>query len=134
MSTLETQLSNGETATSESPLVSVVIPAFNAARYIPATINSVLSQTLRQFEILVVNDGSPDTSELEFALKPYAGRIRYIKQTNRGPAAARNTGIREARGKYTAFLDSDDLWFPEHLASQVLMLERDPSLGLTYSN
>lgn len=134
MSSADAQLSNCENATPGLPLVSVVIPAFNTARYIPATLNSVLSQTLREFEILVVNDGSPDTLELELALKPYGGRIRYIKQPNRGPSAARNTGIQEALGKYVAFLDSDDLWFPEHLANQVSTLEKDPSLGLIYSN
>jgi glycosyltransferase involved in cell wall biosynthesis len=117
-----------------SPLVSVVIPAYNTAKYIPATLNSVVSQTFRDFEILVVNDGSPDTPQLELAIQPFGARIRYIKQTNRGPSSARNTGIREARGKYIAFLDSDDLWFPEHLANQVSALQKDPSLGLTYAN
>src|SRR5215469_10163897 len=126
--------SNPESATPGSPLVSVVIPAYNTANYIPATLNSVLSQTFRDFEILVVNDGSPDTPQLELAMRPFAARIRYIKQANRGPSSARNTGIREARGKYIAFLDSDDLWFPEHLANQVSALQNDPSLGLTYAN
>jgi glycosyltransferase involved in cell wall biosynthesis len=126
--------SNFPSALQGNPLVSVVIPAYNTARYIPATLNSVLSQTIKEFEILVINDGSPDTPDLEFALKPYGSRIRYIKQENRGPSAARNAGIREARGKYVAFLDSDDLWFPEHLANQLSALERDPSLGLIYSN
>jgi glycosyltransferase involved in cell wall biosynthesis len=134
MKSTDIQLSRPEVATRGMPLVSVVIPAFNTARFIPATLNSVLSQSLRDFEILLVNDGSPDTPELELALKPYSARIRYIKQLNRGPSAARNAGIREARGKYIAFLDSDDLWFPEHLEKQVSTLERDPSLGLTYSN
>jgi glycosyltransferase involved in cell wall biosynthesis len=94
----------------------------------------VLAQTFRDFEILVVNDGSPDTPQLELAIQPFDARIRYIKQANRGPSSARNTGIREARGKYIAFLDSDDLWFPEHLANQVAALQKDPSLGLTYAN
>jgi glycosyltransferase involved in cell wall biosynthesis len=134
MSPTNIQTSNFPSDPQGNPLVSVVIPAYNTARYIPATLNSVLSQTIKEFEILVINDGSPDTFDLEFALRPYGSRVRYIKQENRGPSAARNVGIREARGKYVAFLDSDDLWFPEHLANQVSALENDPSLGLIYSN
>jgi glycosyltransferase involved in cell wall biosynthesis len=134
MNSADSQPSGPESKPPGTPLVSVVIPAFNTARFIPATLNSILSQSFRASEILVVNDGSPDTPELELALKPYGARIRYIKQLNRGPSAARNAGIREARGKYIAFLDSDDLWFPEHLQNQLSTLERDPSLGLTYSN
>jgi Glycosyl transferase family 2 len=130
----DVSISNPESVMPGSPLVSVVIPAYNTARYIPATLNSVLSQTFRDFEILVINDGSPDTPQLERALQPFGARIRYIKQTNRGPSSARNTGIREARGKYIAFLDGDDLWFPEHLANQVSALQNDPLLGLTYAN
>ena len=134
MSSSDVSISNLESATPRSPLVSVVIPSYNTAKYIPATLNSVLSQTFRDFEILVVNDGSPDTPQLERALQPFGAQIRYIRQTNRGPSSARNTGIREAHGKYIAFLDSDDLWFPEHLANQVSALQNDPSLGLTYAN
>src|SRR5690348_6033557 len=92
-----------------TPLVSVVIPAYNAAAYLPATLDSVLVQSFSNYEIVVVNDGSPDTPELEKALQPYFRKLRYIKQENRGPSSARNTGIRAARGKYVAFLDSDDI-------------------------
>lgn len=114
--------------------VSVVIPAYNAAGYIRNTLNSVLAQTFTNYEIIVVNDGSPDSPALERALHPYWSKIRYIQQENRGPSGARNTAIRIARGRYVAFLDSDDLWLPEHLAKQVEALEKDPSLGLVYSN
>ena len=117
-----------------TPLVSVVIPAYNAAVYLPATLDSVLVQSFSNYEIIVVNDGSPDTPELEKALQPYFGKLRYIKQENRGPSSARNTGIRAARGKYVAFLDSDDIWLPKHLANQMAMLENNPSLGLVYAN
>ena len=134
MNSSDVPISSHDSAIPGSPLVSVIIPAFNAARYVPATLNSVRSQTFRDFEVLVVNDGSPDTPQLERALEPFGARIRYIQQANRGPSSARNTGIREARGKYIAFLDSDDLWFPEHLANQVSALQKDPSLGLTYAN
>lgn len=117
-----------------TPLISVVIPAYNAAAYLPATLDSVLLQNFSNYEIIVVNDGSPDTPELEKALQPYFGKLRYIKQENRGPSSARNTGIRAARGKYVAFLDSDDIWLPKHLANQMAMLESNPSLGLVYAN
>ena len=117
-----------------TPLVSVVIPAYNAAAYVPATLDSVLAQTFSNYEIIVINDGSPDTPELEKVLQPYFGKIRYIKQENRGPSSARNTGIQAARGQYVALLDSDDIWLPKHLANQMAMLESDPSLGLVYAN
>jgi len=115
-------------------VVSIVIPAYNAAPYIAATLNSVLAQTFPDYEVIVVNDGSADTPALEQVLEPYRTKIHYIKQENRGPSAARNAAIRAARGKYVAFLDSDDFWFPHHLASQVDALEKDPAVGLVYAN
>jgi glycosyltransferase involved in cell wall biosynthesis len=116
------------------PLVSVVIPAYNAASFIGPTLDSVFAQTLSDYEVIVVNDGSPDTSSLERALEPLQSKIRYLKQANGGPSNARNTGIRAAVGKYVAFLDSDDLWLPHHLARQVEHLESDPSLQMVYAN
>ena len=118
----------------QGPLVSVVIPAYNAAAYLPATLDSVLAQTFSNYEIIVINDGSPDSPELEKVLRPYFGKIRYIQQENRGPSSARNTGIAAARGQYVAFLDSDDIWLPKHLANQMAMFASDPSLGLVYAN
>jgi len=123
-----------DNSSNSPPVVSVVIPAYNAAKYIGATINSVLTQNFPQYEIIVVNDGSLDTPELERALRPYSAKIRYVQQKNGGPSNARNTGIRLAQGKYVAFLDSDDIWLPQHLANQVGFLQRDPSLGLVYAN
>jgi glycosyltransferase involved in cell wall biosynthesis len=111
-----------------------VIPAYNAASFIQATLDSVLVQTFRNFEIVVINDGSPDTASLERALEPYRSRIHYISQRNAGPSSARNHGIREARGKYIAFLDSDDLWLPQHLSVMVAVLEQDAALGLVYAD
>src|SRR6516164_8360493 len=96
----------------EEPLVSVVIPAYNSSHFIAATVESVLSQTLSSFEIIIVNDGSPDTRELETALRPYSSQVRYFSQENRGPSAARNFAIGKAIGRYVAFLDSDDVWLP----------------------
>src|ERR1700756_1773689 len=115
---------------SRVPSVSVVIPAYNSARYIGETLDSVFRQTYRDFEVLVINDGSPDTEALEAVLRPYFERIVYLKQENRGPAAARNLGIRQARGEYIAFLDSDDCWLPEDLASQRRMFDETPAPDL----
>jgi glycosyltransferase involved in cell wall biosynthesis len=116
------------------PLVSVIIPAYKVAQYIPATLDSVLAQTFANYEIIVVNDGSPDTWELEKALEPYRDRIVYLRQENQGPAGARNTGIRMARGEYVALLDADDIWNPEHLAAQVALLQADPSVDVVYAD
>ncbi len=115
-------------------LVSVVIPAYQSADYIVETLKSVQAQTFKGYEIIVVNDGSPDTEALEQVLTPFLTSIRYIQQENGGPGAARNRGIREACGRYVAFLDSDDLWLPNHLARQIELLASDPSLALVYSN
>jgi len=117
-----------------APLVSVIIPAYQVAQYIAATLDSVLAQTFKDYEIIVVNDGSPDTGELEKVLAPYRERITYLRQENQGTAAARNTGIRAARSKYIAVLDADDLWAPEHLAVQLAVLEADPSIDMVYAD
>ena len=117
----------------EQPLVSVIIPAYMAAGRIRATLDSVFAQTYPNVEVVLVNDGSPDTAALEEAIRGYDGRLIYVRQENRGPSGARNTAIRAARGKYIACLDSDDVYLPEHLSRQVAMLERD-GLALTYSD
>lgn len=115
-----------------SPLVSVIMPAYRVSEYIGEAISSVLNQTLSNYEIIVVNDGSPDTVELESELERYRGRIVYIKQENRGCSAARNIGIQMARGKYIALLDPDDLWEPDYLAEQLGILEADPGIDVLY--
>jgi hypothetical protein len=107
------------------PRLSVVIPAYNAAPYITETLASVFAQTFTDFEVIVVNDGSPDSSELKEAIRPYRNRIVYLEQENRGPSGARNAGILAARGEFIAFLDSDDRWRPEFLATQVQVLSED---------
>jgi glycosyltransferase involved in cell wall biosynthesis len=84
--------------------------------------------------VIVVNDGSPDTEELERALAPYLGRLVYLRQENAGPSAARNAGIRRARGRYVALLDADDLWLPAYLAEQLGALAGEPGLDLVYSD
>jgi glycosyltransferase involved in cell wall biosynthesis len=106
----------------KEPAVSVVMPAYNVAPYIRETLDSVFAQTFTDFEVVIVNDGSPDTIELERALEPYMNRIRYIKQENRGAGAARNEAVRAARGEFVAFLDADDLWLPGYLEEQLAFL------------
>jgi len=114
--------------------VSVILPAYNTASLISEALDSVFVQTYRNFELIVINDGSPDTEALEQALTPYLERIVYVSQRNRGPAGARNTGIGRAHGELLAFLDSDDSWTSEYLASQVKLFEQNPSLDMVYSD
>ena len=115
-------------------LVSVIIPAFNAASYIRQTLNSVLAQTYQALEVIVVDDGSTDSTGAiveEFAKKD--ARIQLVRQCNAGVGAARNTAIGKAHGKYIAPLDADDLFFPEKLEKQVACMERWGSeTGLVY--
>jgi glycosyltransferase involved in cell wall biosynthesis len=114
--------------------VSVVIPVYNCVEYTPAALESVFAQTFTDFEVVLVNDGSPETEMLERLIDPYQGRICYVKQANRGPSAARNTGIRAANGKFVAFLDSDDRWPPEYLDAQIRLFDKNPSLDLVYTD
>jgi len=101
------------------PKISIVIPAYNVAMYIGETLRSVFAQTCDDYEVILVNDGSPDTEDFERAIQPYRERINYLRQENRGASAARNTGLRAARGELVAFLDADDLWSPTYLAEQL---------------
>ena len=123
-----------ETRRPDQAAVSVVIPAFNCSSHIAEALESVCAQTWPNLEVIVVNDGSPDTAALENAMQPYADRIVYLRQENRGPSAARNAGIQRASGRYIALLDSDDTWLPEHIAQQMELFAADPALGLVYSN
>lgn len=97
--------------------ISVIIPTYNRARYVKKAIDSALAQTYKDYEIIVVDDGSTDGTRQ--ALEPYQDCIRYIYQENRGVAAARNLGIKSANATWVAFLDSDDRWIPEKLAYQM---------------
>ena len=129
MSTPETQIKYfskrvGRNVFEAPPKISVVIPAYNCAEYIAETIDSVLKQKFREHEIIVVNDGSPDSDQIERAIKMRLEDIIYIKQRNAGPGVARNMGIEHARGEIIAFLDADDVWLPEYLASQFVFMER----------
>jgi glycosyltransferase involved in cell wall biosynthesis len=112
------------------PFVSVIVPAYNAERFVRAAIDSVLAQTYLSFEVILIDDGSTDGTAA--AVQAYGERVRYIRQGNARQAAARNRGIAEARGELVAFLDADDVWREDKLEKQVAMLERDPGLGLVY--
>lgn len=116
-----------------SPKVSIIIPAYNIAKYIVETLDSVFIQTFNNYETIVINDGSPDTEEFEKELKPYFDKIVYLKLNNVGAGAARNFGIENSRGELLAFLDGDDIWMPDYLASQVKFLEEN-NYNLVYSD
>jgi len=99
------------------PKMSVIIPTFNREKYVRKALESVLAQTYKDYEVIVVDDGSKDNTKE--SLKRYEGKIQYIYQSNSGVSAARNTGIKHACGEWLAFLDSDDEWKPEYLSKQM---------------
>jgi len=109
---------------------SVAIVTFNHARYLPDALESALAQTLPGVEVVVVDDGSTDDTPA--VLAKYAGRVRVVRQPNRGPSAARNAGVAASRGEYVAFLDADDVLAPTKLAEQTAVLAREPRAGWTY--
>lgn len=112
------------------PLVSIIIPAYNAEKYILLTIRSVLEQNYRPLEILLIDDGSTDNTTA--LVEREAPQVRIIRQANAGVAAARNTGLRLAVGELICFVDADDGWFPGKLAAQVSYLQRHPNVGMVY--
>jgi glycosyltransferase involved in cell wall biosynthesis len=112
------------------PAVSVVIPAHNAAPWLAETLRSVLDQTYRDLEVIVVNDGSTD--DTQDVIASFGQRIYCVEQTNQGLPAARNTGIRSARGDWIALLDADDLWLPDKLERQMELVKNVPTLKWTY--
>lgn len=107
-----------------TPLVSVIIPTYNRAKFVVEAIESVLNQSFQNYELIVVDDGSSDGTRQ--ALQPYLSIIKYIYQENAGVSAARNTGIRAAKGEWLAFLDSDDIWGRGYLATQMEQVNRFP--------
>ncbi len=117
------------------PAVSVIVPAWNAEAYLGATIESVLAQTMDDFELLIVDDGSVDgTHEVARRYERKDARVRLLTQPNGGPSPARNHGMGEARGAWLAFLDSDDLWLPTFLAAQLDVARRHPDVDLITAN
>ncbi|MEO1395326.1 MAG: glycosyltransferase family A protein [Cyanobacteria bacterium J06634_5] len=115
------------------PEVSIVIPAYNAMEYLPHTVESVLQQTFRDFEVVIVNDGSTDNIKYWFDQAVRDPRFRLISQENQGIAGARNAGIANTQGEFIAFLDADDLWHPSKLKKQVQALRNNPDVGLAYT-
>jgi glycosyltransferase involved in cell wall biosynthesis len=114
----------------KQPRVSVIIPNYNYAHYLPQTLESVLAQSYPDVEIIVVDDGSSDDSRK--VLEQFEGRVRLIEQQNRGVAAARNNGARQSSGQLIAFLDADDIWLPLKLERQVELFLSQPELGLVH--
>lgn len=113
-----------------APVVSVIIPAFNASAFVAKAIESVLLQTYRPVEIVAVDDGSTDRT-MDILLS-YGDKIRAYRQGNKGPAGARNLALANARGQYLMFLDADDCLLPQKISRQVEILERNPAAGWTY--
>lgn len=114
-----------------SKKVSVIIPVHGVEKYIAAALHSVLEQTYTNFEIIIVDNASPDRS-IEICQQFADNRIRIIHQANRGPSGSRNTGIRHATGDYIAFIDGDDIWLPEKLAKHVAYLDLHPQVGISF--
>jgi glycosyltransferase involved in cell wall biosynthesis len=116
----------------ERPRTSVIITSFNYTEYLPAAIASVLAQTDRDFELLIVDDGSTDGS-LAVARSYSDPRVRVLVEPHRGLGPTRNVGMQAARGRYIAFLDADDIWMPGKLAAQCAVLDRRADIGLVYT-
>lgn len=113
------------------PLVTVVIPNYNYAKYLPDCLNSILEQSYTPLEVILVDDGSTDDSLL--IAKRYSDRVKIVANEHSGVNAARNLGIKNSNGKYIAFCDSDDLWLTTKIEVQVNFLEANPGFGLVYS-
>ena len=110
------------------PKVSIIIPTYNQSQYLEEAVESVLNQTYKNIEIIIVDDGSTDnTPEV---IKSFDNKIIYIQQKNKGASGARNTGIKKANGQYIAFLDSDDLWLKNKLEKQIKFIQNNPEIGL----
>lgn len=114
----------------ETPLVSVILPAYNAQAYIAQAVDSVLTQDYANLELLVIDDGSTDGTANHPMLQDR--RIRVFQQNNAGPAAARNLGVKQARGELIAFIDADDLWLPDKLTAQVDYLQAHPDVSIVF--
>ena len=119
-----------------NPIVSAVIPTYNRAVLLPLAIQSALDQTFKDIEIIIVDDGSTDNTEevvRDFVLRD--NRVKYFRhEKNRGGATARNTGISSSNGDFIAFLDSDDLWFPQKIEKQIAILNKYENINIVYSN
>lgn len=118
------------------PKVSIIIPAYNGAYFLPAALKSVVMQTFSDWEAIIVDDGSTDnTGEIANRfIKDYGPEFRYIYQENQGVSGSKNTGIANSKGGYIALLDSDDEWLPDRLLESVRVLDKEPGVGLVHAN
>ena len=116
----------------QDPLVSAIVPAFNAQRYVREAIDSILGQTYANIEVLVVDNASTDDTARE--IKSYGERVTYLREDKKGPSAARNRGLKHCRGEFIAFLDADDLWLPDKTERQLQFLAAHPEYGICYSH
>lgn len=123
----------GANVLTDAPTISIITPAYNIAPYIAETLDSIFAQTFFNYEVIVINDGSPDTKEFERVLQPYFHKIVYLKQANGGAAHARNVAIEHARGELLAFLDGDDVWYENFLVSQYEFLNEN-DFDLVYAD
>jgi glycosyltransferase involved in cell wall biosynthesis len=116
--------------------VSIIIPSYNCEKYLPVALESALQQTYQDFEIVIVDDGSRDTTRqiVDKYSKDSPDKIRYIYQDNQGLAVARNTGIKAAKGQLIALLDADDVWLPDRLQEGIRIMESDQNIGLVHAN
>src|SRR5436309_555737 len=121
------------TNTSDDPAVSVVIATYNYAHFLGQAIDSALAQTFRDFEIIVIDDASTDDTPEVMGSYAGRGRVRYYRIDHSGATRAKNEGMRRARGRYVALLDSDDLWHPEKLERQLELFRQAPDLGVVYT-
>jgi len=124
---------NGQHNNPGPPLISIIIPAYNVSSYIGEALRSIFIQDFTSYEVIVVNDGSTDTPELEKVLAPYRAQINYIHQENRGISAARNAALRVARGELIALLDADDVWLAGKLTEQLAFMKRG-GFDMVYSD
>lgn len=116
-----------------SPLISIVIPAYNAAPFLKTSIQSALDQRDVEYEVIVVDDGSTDETAAVLTDFTDISQLQIVRHENRGPSASRNTALQLAKGEYVGFLDADDLWNPMKAAAHIALMETSPNLDLTYS-
>lgn len=109
--------------------ISCIVPVFNGERFLQEAVESILVQTYRPLEIIAVDDGSTDQTQA--ILTSYRDTVHFLEQSNAGPATARNTGIRAAKGEFIAFLDADDLWHPDKLTRQIARFDARPELDIS---
>jgi glycosyltransferase involved in cell wall biosynthesis len=130
----KTEALNSPCGADQIPTVSVVVPCYRVTAFVSDALESLRAQTFRDFEVIVVNDGCPDSENLERALAPFRTEIVYVKQDNKGLGGARNKGINSARAPLIALLDPDDVWEVSYLEEQIRILRERPEIDVVFSN